>query len=143
MGEMIIGYDGSDCAKAALAKAIELGKVSGDGIAVVFGYEPPSMRAGGPVGYQRDLIEQMGRERIAEAMATLEGTGVTATSVEIEELPADALIDVAEERGATMIVIGTRGESPVVGAILGSTAYKLLHRSTVPVLVVPAVPTED
>ena len=96
------------------------------------------MRAGGPVGYQRDLIEQMGRERIAEAMATLEGTGVTATSVEIEELPADALIDVAEQRGASMIVIGTRGESPVVGAILGSTAYKLLHRSTVPVLVVPA-----
>lgn len=138
MSEMIVGYDGSDCAKAALAKAVELAKATGDGIAVVFGYEPPSMRAGGPVGYQRDLIEQMGRDRIAEAMAVLEGTGVTATSVEIEELPADALIDVAEQRGASMIVVGTRGESPVVGAILGSTAYKLLHRSTVPVLVVPA-----
>lgn len=143
MAEMIVGYDGSDCAKAALVKAIELAKATGDGIAVVFGYEPPSMRAGGPVGYQRDLIEQMGRERIAEAMATLEGTGVTATSVEIEELPADALIDVAEQRGASMIVIGTRGESPVVGAILGSTAYKLLHRTTVPVLVVPAPEAED
>lgn len=143
MAEMIVGYDGSDCAKAALAKAIELAKATGDGIAVVFGYEPPSMRAGGPVGYQRDLIEQMGRERIAEAMATIEGTGVTATSVEIEELPVDALIDVAEQRGASMIIVGTRGESPVVGAILGSTAYKLLHRSTVPVLVVPAPPAED
>ncbi len=143
MAEMIVGYDGSDCAKAALAKAIELAKATGDSIAVVFGYEPPSMRAGGPVGYQRDLIEQMGRERIAEAMATIEGTGVTATSVEIEELPADALIDVAEQRGASMIIVGTRGESPVVGAILGSTAYKLLHRSTVPVLVVPAPPAED
>lgn len=142
MSEMIVGYDGSDCAKAALAKAVELAKATGDGIAVVFGYEPPSMRAGGPVGYQRDLIEQMGRERIAEAMATIEGTGVTATSVEIEELPADALIDVAEQRGASMIIVGTRGESPVVGAILGSTAYKLLHRSTVPVLVVPA-PEDD
>ncbi len=142
MAEMIVGYDGSACAKAALAKAVELAKATGDGIAVVFGYEPPSMRAGGPVGYQRDLIEQMGRERIAEAMAALEGTGVTATSVEIEELPADALIDVAEQRGASIIVVGTRGESPVVGALLGSTAYKLLHRSTVPVLVVPA-PGDD
>ena len=138
MGEMIVGYDGSACAKAALAKAIELAKVTGDGIAVVFGYEPPSVRAGGPVGYQRDLIEEMGRTRLAEAMATLEGTGVAAASVEIEELPADALIDVAEERGASMIVIGTRGETPLMGAILGSTAYKLLHRSPVPVLVVPA-----
>lgn len=139
MGELVIGYDGSSCAKAALGKAVELAKVTGDGLAIVFGYEPPSMRAGGPVGYQRDAIEAIGRERMAEAMASLEGTGVTAETVEIEELPADALIDVAEQRGASMIVIGTRGESPVVGAILGSTAYKLLHRSTVPVLVVPAV----
>jgi nucleotide-binding universal stress UspA family protein len=76
-------------------------------------------------------------------MASLEGTGVTAETIEIEELPADALIDVAEQRGASMIVIGTRGESPVVGAILGSTAYKLLHRTTVPVLVVPAPEAED
>lgn len=142
MGEMIVGYDGSDCAKAALAKAVELAGATGDAIAIVFGYEPPSMRAGGPVGYQRDLIEEMGRERMAEAMASLEGSGVTAETVEVEELPADALIDVAEQRGASLIVVGTRGESPVVGAILGSTAYKLLHRSTVPVLVVPA-PEDD
>lgn len=143
MGELVIGYDGSDCAKAALAKAVELAKVTGDGLAIVFGYEPPSMRAGGPVGYQRDAIEAIGRERMAEAMASLEGTGVTAETIEIEELPADVLIDVAEQRGASMIVIGTRGESPVVGAILGSTAYKLLHRTTVPVLVVPAPEAED
>jgi nucleotide-binding universal stress UspA family protein len=138
MGEMVVGYDGSDCAKAALLKAIELAQATGDGIAVVFGYEPPSVRAGGPVGYQRDLIEEMGKTRIAEAMAMVEGTGVAATSVEIEELPADALIAVAADRGASMIVIGNRGESPVLGAILGSTAYKLLHRTTIPVLVVPA-----
>ena len=142
MAEMIVGYDGSSCARAALAKAIELAKATGDTIAVVFGYEPPSMRAGGPVGYQRDLIAAMGHERMAEALAAIEGSGVTAETVEIEELPADALIDVAEQRAASMIVIGTRGESPVVGAILGSTAYKLLHRSTVPVLVVPA-PDDD
>lgn len=138
MGEMIVGYDGSDCAKAALTKAIEMARSTGDAIAVVFGYEPPSVRAGGPVGYQRDLIEELGKTRLAEAMAMLEGTGVTATTVEVEELPVDALLAVAEERDGAMIVVGTRGESPVVGALLGSTAYKLLHRSPVPVLVVPA-----
>lgn len=138
MGEMVVGYDGSSCAKAALTKAVELAKVTGDGIAIVFGYEPPSMRAGGPVGYQRDAIEAIGKERMAEAMASIEGSGVTAETIEIEELPADALVDVAEQRGATMIVVGTRGESALVGTILGSTAYKLLHLSTLPVLVVPA-----
>jgi nucleotide-binding universal stress UspA family protein len=35
-----------------------------------------------------------------------------------------------------MIVVGTHGELPIMGVVLGSTAYKLLHRSPVPVLVV-------
>lgn len=38
---------------------------------------------------------------------------------------------------ARMIVIGTFGERPLMGVVLGSTPYKLLHRSPVPVLVVP------
>jgi nucleotide-binding universal stress UspA family protein len=37
-----------------------------------------------------------------------------------------------------MIVVGTRGEGPVAGALLGSVPYKLVHRSSIPVLVVPA-----
>ena len=37
-----------------------------------------------------------------------------------------------------MIVVGSYGEPPLKGAILGSTAYKLLHSSELPVLVVPA-----
>ena len=36
-----------------------------------------------------------------------------------------------------MVVIGTRGESPLKGMILGSVAHKLLHLSPAPVLVVP------
>jgi nucleotide-binding universal stress UspA family protein len=37
-----------------------------------------------------------------------------------------------------MIVVGTYGESPLRGAVLGSTPHKLLHLSPVPVLAVPA-----
>lgn len=105
---------------------------------IVFGYEPPSMRAGGPVGYQKDAIEAIGEERLAEAKAILGDSTVSVETLPVPELPADAVIDVATERGASLIVIGTRGETPLMGAILGSTAYKLLHRSPIPVLVVPA-----
>src|SRR5262249_36197621 len=51
--------------------------------------------------------------------------------------PAAGLIQVAEERGARMIVVGTRGEGLVKSVLVGSTSQKLLHRSSVPVLVVP------
>ena len=40
-------------------------------------------------------------------------------------------------REALAIVVGGSGERPILGAILGSVPHKLLHRSTVPVLVVP------
>ena len=43
----------------------------------------------------------------------------------------------AEECDATVIVVGTSGESPIRGAMLGSTPHKLLQLSSLPVLCVP------
>jgi nucleotide-binding universal stress UspA family protein len=62
---------------------------------------------------------------------------VSVESVTIEESPAHGLVDLARAREARAIVIGTRGERPLAGAILGSTAHKLLHLADRPVLVVP------
>ena len=46
-------------------------------------------------------------------------------------------MQLADERNAAAIVVGSHGEGAVSGAFLGSTALKLLHHSKVPVLVVP------
>ena len=51
--------------------------------------------------------------------------------------PVEALLRVAEERDARMIVVGTQGEHPLKGAVLGSVPHELLRVSEVPVLVVP------
>jgi nucleotide-binding universal stress UspA family protein len=56
----------------------------------------------------------------------------------VDARPALGLLALADEHQARMIVIGTHGERPLMGVVLGSTPYKLLHRSPVPVLVVPA-----
>src|SRR5262249_36197622 len=53
------GYDGSDCAKTALAKAIELAKETGDSIAVVFGFH--IFIGGGEVGDYRRAPRRPGR----------------------------------------------------------------------------------
>ena len=47
-----------------------------------------------------------------------------------------ALINMADEVDARMIVVGSYGDSPLKGAILGSTPHKLVHLSKRPVLVV-------
>ena len=48
-----------------------------------------------------------------------------------------ALSELADNESARMIVVGSYGESPIKGAVLGSTPHKLLHWAERPVLVVP------
>ena len=55
----------------------------------------------------------------------------------ISARPGDAILAVAEEAGAGLIVVGTAGENPISGALLGSIVRKLVQRSAVPLLVVP------
>ena len=47
------------------------------------------------------------------------------------------ILQVADEIGADVIVVGSRGLSAFAAAVLGSTTYKLLHTSGRPLLVVP------
>ena len=58
----------------------------------------------------------------------------------VDERPAQALVDAADEHDAMVIVVGIWSESPLRGALLGSVAHKLLQLATRPVLCVPAGP---
>jgi nucleotide-binding universal stress UspA family protein len=132
---LVLGYDGSDCAKAALNAAVESAKAYGDRIVVAFG-------AGVfPIGEDSDhlrLVHKMGEDWAAEALSAIKAAGVTdAETAVVDARPAEALLKVATDRDARMIVVGTHGEHPLTGAVLGSVPHKLLHLSHVPVLVVP------
>jgi nucleotide-binding universal stress UspA family protein len=50
--------------------------------------------------------------------------------------PADTIVHAAEANGVGEIVIGSRGMSQLAGLVLGSVAYKVIHRASVPVTVV-------
>lgn len=134
---VIVGYDGSDCAKVALRAGLEVAKAYGDKVIVAFGYELNPI-AGEMRDYQLAL-KDLATKRLEEAKqlaGNADGTEVEA--VIVERAPAHALVDLADERDARVIVVGTRGESPFRGALLGSTPHKLMHLSDRPVLVVPA-----
>jgi nucleotide-binding universal stress UspA family protein len=138
-GEVIVGYDGSACAKGALSQAVEQARAFGAGLVIAFAYEPPAM--GAEMADHRHALEARGRALTDEALALVAGTGVEATAAVVDARPSDGLLALATERQARLIVVGTHGEQPLVGIVLGSTAYKLVHRSPVPVLVV-RVPDE-
>jgi nucleotide-binding universal stress UspA family protein len=135
---LIVGYDGSSGAVRALDVAIELAKGLGEGLVLAFASQPPGRQVGDEYRAHLAAIEERGRQTLGEALARAHAAGVEATG-EVDDLkPVDLLIELAERHGARMIVLGTYGESPLRGAVLGSTPHKLLHLSPVPVLAVPA-----
>jgi nucleotide-binding universal stress UspA family protein len=137
MSGVVVGYDGSDCGKAALDEGLRLAKELGDGVVVVFGYAPPGLW-GGEIVEHEEAIEELGEKVIAEARQRVEGSGVEAEFGLVPKKPSEALVETADERDARMIVVGSYGDPPLKGMILGSTPNKLLHIADRPVLVVPA-----
>jgi nucleotide-binding universal stress UspA family protein len=134
----VVGYDGSDCARAALDLAIELARGLGEPLVVAFAAQPPGRGVGDEYRAHLEVLEERGRAVTGEAVARAAEAGVTAEAVVADERVVDLLLDLADEHSARAIVIGTYGESPLRGAVLGSTPHKLLHLSKVPVLAVPA-----
>jgi nucleotide-binding universal stress UspA family protein len=137
MGQIVVGYDGSICGDAALAAALEIAGDLGDQVTVVFGYAPPGLW-GGEIAEHEEAIEELGEQVLAKAKAQAAEQGVEIDAQLLPKRAAAALIEVAEQRDARMIVVGSFGDPPLKGVILGSTPNKLLHLSERPVLVVPA-----
>ena len=132
---VIVGYDGSDCSKAALRTAIEVARAYGDRLTVAFAYELSPVA--GEIHDYHAALRDLATQRLKEAQA-LAGDDVEIDTVIVEESPAHGLSDLAQKRDARVIVVGTRGEGLIRGALLGSVPHKLLQLADRPVLVVPA-----
>jgi len=138
---IVLGYDESPSANAALAATIRIAPVLGAKVVVVFGYYISPL-GGFQHGSIQDALEEVGRHAVGRAVADLEAAGVEVESRLVSGKPADALIEVAKEVGASAIVVGTVGENPVTGAFLGSVVLRLVQRSPLPILVVPTEHSE-
>ena len=120
--EILLGYDGSDGAKHALGVAAGLAKKLDRTLVLV---------------YASDVSPNDGETVLAEAAAAARNEGVEPELLIEHTDSAEGLAHAARERGAAMIVVGTRGNPTLKGLVLGSVSHNLLHLSEVPVLVVP------
>ena len=137
MSDIVVGYDGSDASKAALRHASEFAQALGDRLVLVFGYAPHGY-GGGEVPTQREAVKELGEKATAEGAEIAKSENVDYEVELVPEHPVRAVMDVASERDARMIVVGSHGDNPLKGAIIGSTPHKLVQLSETPVLVVRA-----
>ena len=156
---LLIAFDGSAAAEAAVRSAAAL--FPGARAAVLTIHAPvvgpvTAFRAGGGL-MSPELVEQnvagLERELVAEAEATAaagarlaETAGLVAEPVVSagERQPWEPILAVAAERGADVVVCGSRGRGAVARSVLGSTSSSLLHHAQRAVLIVPeAEPPSD
>ena len=134
MQTVVVGYDGSAEATRALDRAAAFGR-SGAKVIVVTGVElaTPGGRSMGAV----DPGElKAGQATLDAARSHLKTQGIDAEAVEGTGDPADVIIEAAKERGADLVVVGTRGLNAAERLLLGSVSTKVVHHAPCDVLVV-------
>jgi nucleotide-binding universal stress UspA family protein len=140
---IVVGTDGSETATQAVRQAVELAKATGAKIELVSAYEPVSgQRLREESTQVPDDMQWMVNPRedvdatLGEATEVAEEAGVEVTPHARQGDPADAILDVAEETKADLIVVGNKGMTGARRFLLGSVPNKVSHHAPCSVLII-------
>ena len=143
-GAIVVGTDGSETAKGAVRQATEFAKALGGSILLVSAYEPVTE---GRLRQERrevpDDVSWMVNPRedvqglLDAAAEEIRGAGIEDVETFAREGdPADAILDVAEERSAAVIIVGNKGMTGARRFLLGSVPNKVSHHAPCNVMIV-------
>ena len=137
---VVVAYDGSEGAKAALARAVEIATRDDSALTVVEA-TPERIPALVP-GARRQSPPEAAAEARRELRRAVEelDPSLEASPWVVGGPPARAIITVAEDIEADLIVTGSRNRGPVARAVLGSVSTEILHDARCDVLVVQPRP---
>ncbi len=140
---IVVGTDGSETATQAVRQAVELAKATGAKIELVSAYEPVSSQRLREESTQvPDDMQWMVNPRedvdatLEDAAEVAKNDGVEATPHARQGDPADAILDVAEETKADLIVVGNKGMTGARRFLLGSVPNKVSHHAPCSVLII-------
>ena len=139
---MLVATDGSETARRAVDRAAELGSGTGARVHVLTAYKPlpakvePGRAVNPEVSQWRIATDAKAEAVLNEACSTLRLRGVEAEPHARSGDAADAILDLAEELDADLIVVGSRGLSGARRFLLGSVPNKVSHHAPCDVLIV-------
>jgi nucleotide-binding universal stress UspA family protein len=139
MKSLLVPVDGSANADRALAIAIGVAKAMPGMKLVVVNVQEQIERwyAHGLQGDSaRAHLQELGQAQSAAARRMLDESGVAYDLHIVFGRPAETIIRVAKDEGCSGIVIGTRGQGEIESLLLGSTSFKVVQLSELPVTLV-------
>jgi nucleotide-binding universal stress UspA family protein len=140
---IVVGTDGSETAAEAVRTAVELAKISDAKLEIVSAYEPvPQSRLreesegiSGDVSHAINPREDV-QLVLDKAAAVAKQANVDVVTHPREGDPADAILDVAEENNADLVMVGNKGMTGARRFLLGSVPNKISHHAPCDVWIV-------
>jgi len=140
---IVVGTDGSETAAEAVRQAVDLARLSSATLSIVSAYEPVSERrvASEQQDVPADVQHEIGpREDVNlildAAAAEAKQAGIEVQTHPMQADPADAILNVAEETGADLIVVGNKGMTGARRFLLGSVPNNVSHHAPCSVIIV-------
>ena len=140
---IVVGTDGSETATEAVRQAVELAKATGAKVELVSAYEPVSNQRLREESTQvPDDMQWMVNPRedvdatLDQACAIAGEAGIETGKYARQGDPADAILDVAEETKADLIIVGNKGMTGARRFLLGSVPNKVSHHAPCSVLII-------
>ncbi len=123
--KILLGYDGSEDSEKAANLAMSLAQKYEAAIVVchAFGHMPPTTKPSEVRRLVNPVVERITKLGLAVQVAMPDA------------LPAQGILDAADEHQVDLIVLGVRGRGTFANLLLGSTAERVLRYAKVPVLV--------
>lgn len=140
---IVVGTDGSKNAEDAVRVAAELAAKMGAELHVIAAYHPlveaqlRQLARELPAEYRDLLYQERGADaQLDSARGIVKLAGIEAELAAIVGDAAEVLLDVVDETGADLLVVGSRGEGRVGRMLHGSVSTRLLHHAPCSTLVV-------
>lgn len=140
---IVVGTDGSETAAEAVRQAIGLAKLTGATLSLVSAYSPVSGRrvqaeqSEAPADVQYEIGPREDVNFILDAAAAeAKKEGIEVQTHPVEGDPADAILNVAEETKADLIVVGNKGMTGARRFVLGSVPNNVSHHAPCSVIIV-------
>ena len=132
---VVVGVDASPVAVQVVGRAIEEAERRRGELHAVHVLRTPVVYV--ETGMNLEVLAVAERKSVWEPLEdVLGGSATPVTNVDLEGYPPDTLVRYAEDVGASLLVVGTRGRGEFASLILGSTSSRAIHLSPCDVLVV-------